>query len=286
MAQKTAVGRGTSPSKRAPASRPAATSQAVGGDLHERLRVEPGLREGREGPLAAVPDLVQVVGAAHIGDGAVARRDEVADGQHAAAYVVHADRAVLGARRHPVDQDVGDAVAGERLQVAAGGVGRGDQDAADPLLGEEAEVFGLLLLALVAVADHDAEAGLAGGAFGAAGDVHEEGVAHVQDEQRHDAAAAGPELPGRLAAYVAELLDRREDPGAGVRQHRLGAVDHVGDRADRDPGPPGHVLDSRHTPHLPCPTDASGRRAACPSRPDGARAVRRVRGPSAGEGVN
>ena len=129
---------------------------------------------------------------------------------------------------------------------------------------KSSEVLGLLLRALAAVADHHPETGVPGRALGAAGDVDEERVAHVQHQQGHDAAAARPELPGRLAADVAELLDRREDTGPGVGKHRLGAVDHVGDRAHGDSGLPGHVLDPCHTRHLPCPTDASGHRASAP----------------------
>ncbi len=86
--------------------------------------------------------------------------------------------------------------------------------------------------------------------LGAAGDVHEERVAHVEHEQGHDPALAGPQLAGGLAADVAELLDHRLHTVPGRLGDQIGPVDHIGHRAHGDAGLAGHVLDSDHTHHV------------------------------------
>lgn len=179
----------------------------------------------------------------------MARVDQMPYGQRAARHVVDRDRALGGALGDPVDQHEGDAVAAERRDVAPGRVGGRQQHAAYPLLGEERQVVGLLAGALRAVADHHAEPGVPRGALGAAGDVHEEGVAHVEDEQAHDPAASGPQLARGLAADIAEPVYRRLDTGPGLGGDAVRAVDDVRDRAHGDSGGAGDVLDTHRLCH-------------------------------------
>lgn len=223
--------------------------EPLGGQLAQALGPETGLGERVQGAGAAVADLVEAGRAADVREGAVSGVEEMPDGERAARDVVHGHRALGGALGDPVDQHEGDAVAAEGLDVAAGGVGGGEQDAPHPLFGEEGEVLGLLTHALGAVADHHAEPGVAGGPLGAARDVHEERVAHVEDEQPHDPGPPGPQLARGLAADVPEPVYRGQHAGPGLRGDGVRTVDDVGDRADGDSGGTGDVLDTHRLGH-------------------------------------
>ncbi|GAA3208230.1 hypothetical protein GCM10020256_04560 [Streptomyces thermocoprophilus] len=190
MAQNTAVGRSAGLEQPGPGVPAGGDVEPVGGQFPQMFGAEPGLGERLEGPGTAVADLGEAGRPADVGDGAVPGVHQMPYGQRAARHVVDGDGALGGAVGDPVDQHERDAVPAEGVDVAAGGVGGGEQHAPYPLFGEEGEVLGLLAGILGAVADHHAEPGVAGGAFGATGDVDEEGVAHVEDEQAHDAAAA------------------------------------------------------------------------------------------------
>ncbi|GGN40333.1 hypothetical protein GCM10011578_087670 [Streptomyces fuscichromogenes] len=111
------------------------------------------LGERAQGTGAVVVGLVEARRSADVRNGAVPGIDEVADGERAARHLVDGDRAPGRPLGHPVD-DERDAVSAESLDVAAGCVGRGEQDAPHALLSEEREVLGFLPAgALRAVAD-------------------------------------------------------------------------------------------------------------------------------------
>src|SRR3712207_1164843 len=78
-----------------------------------------------------------------------------------------------------------------------------------------------------------------------AGDVGEERVGDVEDDEADGAAGPRPQLAGRLVAHEAELGDRVEDLRPRGLADRVGPVEHVAHGAHRLPGPAGHVADAR-----------------------------------------
>ena len=82
-----------------------------------------------------------------------------------------------------------------------------------------------------AVAEEQRAARRLGRLLDAAGDVGEERVAGVEHHVGEGAAAARPQLAGRLVADEPELASPAR-PGPGSRADQVGAVEHVGDRAE------------------------------------------------------
>jgi hypothetical protein len=106
-------------------------------------------------------------------------------------------------------------------------------------------VGALLLRAVVGVAEEHRQAGAVGDVLDAAGDVGEERVGDVEHDQADRAAAPGAQVAGGLVAHEAEDGDRGQHPLAGRRADRIGPVEDVADRPDRDPGVLGDVADAR-----------------------------------------
>ena len=195
-------------------------------------------------PRPAVADLVQGVGAAHVGDPPAARAQEVRHGRAAALDVVHGQRAVLAGSRVLVHQHHRGAAGAQ--DVDAGplrGLG-GDEHAPDPLLLEQVQVQALPLGGEPRVADDHGLAQPLGGRLRAQGDLVVEGVGRVLHHEPHGARAAGLELARDVVADVAQVLDDPEHAAAAVLGDHLGAVEDVGDGADGHPGLPGHLLDA------------------------------------------
>ena len=82
---------------------------------------------------------------------------------------------------------------------------------------------------VVAVAQHDRQAQRGRNPFRARGQVGEERVADVQYDQANGAAVARPQLPSRLVADEAELVNGLEHPLAGRGSYPFGPVQDVGD---------------------------------------------------------
>jgi hypothetical protein len=174
----------------------------------------------------------------------VSALEQVLGGEPAAGDVVDRDRALVGARRLPVDEDHRHAALAQRRERGGEDGGRRDQHALHTLLGEHVEVRRLLGLPVVGVAEDHGEAGRVGRLLDAAGDVGEERVGDVEHDQADGPAHPGAQLAGRLVAHEAEGHDRVEHPAAGLLADGLGAVEHVADRAHRDPGVAGDVADA------------------------------------------
>ena len=224
---------------------PAAHSRGdveVGG-LHE-LHVDAAV-VGRFAPDAveAVGDLPQAGGAGDVGDAAVSERDEVAGCERAARDVVDGDRGVGAGGDVAVDDDPGDAVLGETLQMWPGVPDRAEEHPADALLFEQGQVGVLTVGLLGAVAHQDGDAVFGCALLGAGGHVVEEGVGGVEDDQPDAVAEPRAELACGFVADEPEGGDRLVDSLAGGAGDPVGSVEHVGDGADRDPGGRCHVLD-------------------------------------------
>ena len=156
-------------------------------------------------------------------------------GEPAAEIVVDAHGAELLILAAPVDQDGRRAALPQSAQVRADlAIGR-DQDATHALLLEEVEIARLAVDVVVAVAEDHRQAVARSLALGPSGEVGEERVAHVEDDEPHRRAAADAQLPRRVVAHVAELLDRRAHATDGLRRHLLAVIEHVRDGAHRHP---------------------------------------------------
>ena len=150
----------------------------------------------------------------------------------AAEHVVDRHRAAVGLAGAAVDQDHGDAALDEPLQLLlVAGVRRGDEQPPDPLLLQQIQVVPLAGRVLAAVADDEHSAGLLDDLLGAAHDVGEERVGHIQHHDGHRPAATGAQVTRGVVADVAELFDGVEHALAGLRGHRLRTVEHIADRA-------------------------------------------------------
>jgi hypothetical protein len=221
---------------------PAGDTELAGGQ-DGQLRVG-DLAHRRLHARVALPDLRQGGVPADEGDPAVAALEQVLGGQPPAEDVVGRDGALVRVRRASVDEDHRDAAVAECVQLWGQLGGRGDEDAVHPLLGEQAQVRGLLLRAVVGVAQDHREAGRVDDVLDPAGDVGEEGVGHVEHHQADGAAGARAQLTCRLVADEAEGGDRVEDLGPGGFADHVGPVEDVAHRADRHPGPAGDVPDA------------------------------------------
>jgi hypothetical protein len=203
------------------------------------------LAHGRRHARVALLHLGQRGVPADEGDPPVPALEQVLGGQPPAEDVVGRDGALVRARCPPVDQHDRDAAVAQRVQLRGQLGGRGDEDAVHPLLGEQAQVRGLLLRPVVGVAQDQRQAGGVDDVLDPAGDVGEERVGDVEHHQADGAAGAGAQLSRRLVAHEAEGRDRVEHPRAGGLADHVGPVEDVAHRADRHPGPAGDVADAR-----------------------------------------
>ena len=123
----------------------------------------------------------------------------------------------------------------------------GDQEQAVDLLGEQdVEVARLLRGIAVGVADDGAVAALEHVVLEAAGEVAEEGIGDVGDDDAGRVRAAATHAAGKGIGSVTQLVDGGLYPlgSGGVDVAR--AVDHVRDGRGRDSGALGDIADGRH----------------------------------------
>ncbi len=125
------------------------------------------------------------------------------------------------------------------------GAGRADQQTVDPAVEQGADVVVLLCGALTGIADDQAVAEAAGLVLDGVGQLGEEGVGEVADDQAEGAGPGGAQRAGDVVGAVAQLLHGGEHPLAGLRDRAV-AVEDAGDRGDGDPRPLCHIFDVRH----------------------------------------
>ncbi len=88
------------------------------------------------------------------------------------------------------------------------------------------------------------ETGLGGSVLGSAGNVGEERVAHVENDQTDRATATLAQLACGEVAHETQLLDRRVNPGQCGRCDLLRMVHHVGHGSHRNARALGDILDA------------------------------------------
>jgi hypothetical protein len=76
------------------------------------------------------------------------------------------------------------------------------------------------------------------------GDLREEGIEEVRDDDADDAGAAAREVAGEEVGSVAELRDDLQDAGARFRPDVGLAVEDAGDCAEGDVGDARYILDA------------------------------------------
>ncbi|CAM5659228.1 hypothetical protein SALBM135S_03691 [Streptomyces alboniger] len=217
LAQKTAVGRSGRPRTRYPASFPAVTVRASQ-DSSQRGGRQAGLTDRREGAPAAVPHLLEAVGAADVGEGTVAALDQGAAPRPGRPPRRRFRRNRPRAGRVPVGDDEGIRVAAEGRDGALDSFAGGQHGAADLVRGDERQVSCGLRRVAGTRADHDAEICLTGGLFHTGGERGEERVRHVEHHDGDHPGGPPAQLPGALSPDVAEGADHFEDaPGVSLR---------------------------------------------------------------------
>ena len=237
--------------------RPARLAATVDGHPHLVHHGQVAIRAIRLGhglPHAGQPvgHLVHREAAAGEGDSLVIKTEQVRRGQPRAGHVVDGHRALPAAAR-VVDEDDGDAVPAQLVDATQVAAHRGEQDAIRTLLLEQRQVVPLPISGAVAAGQDQRQASLRRDALDPARDIGEEGVAHVQHEQRDGTAAPGPQLTRGLVADETELLDRGADPQQRGRRNPVGPVQRVRNGAERDSGPVSDVADA--DAHLPPPIE-------------------------------
>ena len=190
-----------------------------------------------------VGDLVHGGRAAGEGYPLVIELKQVRRGQPGAGHVIDGHRALPAATR-AIDEHHRDAVPAQLIDPAQVTSHRGEQDAVGTLLLEQRQVMPLPIGRGVTTRQDQRQAALGGDALNAAGDVGEERVAHVQDQQRDGAAPAGPQLAGGLVADEAEFGDGGANPLERGRRDPVGPVQRIGHRAERYSGPVSDVTDA------------------------------------------
>jgi len=143
-----------------------------------------------------------------------------------------------------VDEHDGDAVAAQLVDAGQVAAHRGEQDAVGTLLLEQRQVVPLAVGGAVAAGQDQRQAALRRHALDPACDIGEEGVAHVQHEQRDGPAPSGPQLARGLVADEAEFLDRGADALQRGRRDAVRPVQRVRNRTERDSGPVSDVADA------------------------------------------
>ncbi|MDQ1125726.1 hypothetical protein QE428_000759 [Microbacterium sp. SORGH_AS 505] len=226
MAQNTPSGRSLA-SRRArssPTEAPREHRELVGrGDLEGRVR---HLGERAPRSVESVRHLADGCRAPGEQDAATSLRQQVLHGEVSAFDVVDGHRREvsvgLGVDEH--DRHAGRL---ERLGPRLVEGERGQQHAVDALLAEEVEVCVLARRLLAAAAEEDRHAVLGGALLGAAGDLGEERVGRVEDDESDGSAASGAQLPRGVVADEAELGDGRVHAFHRRWRDLLGPVEDV-----------------------------------------------------------
>ena len=206
-------------------------AQRIGQDHFEG---DAGLVRGSAGSLQAVDHLSDAHRTPDEGDASSSLRREMLHGEVATADVVDRYRGEALVGDFPVDEHHGGAAIAQTSQSREVVGERRDEQTGDALLLEEVDVGALAFDLLVAVAECDRHPRLGGSFLGAAGDVGEERVAHVEHDQAYRATVSCAQLPGGVVAHEAELLDRRCDAFDGGGRHLVRVVQDVRDGPDRD----------------------------------------------------
>jgi hypothetical protein len=121
---------------------------------------------------------------------------------------------------------------------------RRDEHPVYALLLEEVEIARLSLGVFRRVAEDHREPELRGLVFGAASDVGEERVSHVEHDEADGRAATRPQLARGVVAHVAEFGDRGPHLRRRIGRDARRAVEHVRHGAHRHPGENGDVADA------------------------------------------
>lgn len=125
-----------------------------------------------------------------------------------------------------VDEDHGGAGAGGGQHHRGAAVGGADQQAVYAAVHEGAHMVVLEFGPLVGVADDHAVVQLAGGVLDRAGQLGEEGIQHVADDQPQGPGLIGAQRAGHRVGAVAEVGDRGEHPFTGVQANGGVVIEH------------------------------------------------------------
>ena len=175
-----------------------------------------------------------------VADGGRAPGREVGDHEAGGLVLVDVDGVDVAARRQAAD-DAGRGVLADRDDLRVGQP-RGDEDQAEDPHAQQA-VDGALepLLVLRADGDEGRQALLRGGVVEGPGDLLEEGVAEVGQDQADGRRAPARQGGGRRIDPVAEGARDAGDMDAGLLGDLRGAAQREGDQAARHPGGLGDV---------------------------------------------
>ena len=189
-------------------------------------------------------------------DRAAPEIEQVRGGELPDLLVVGEDAVALDARVIvAVDHDERRALRGQLLQHVgvARGMRRREHDAVHLAAAQHLELRALLAGILAGAAQQQAVAAHAGDRLDAGDDLDEEGVHQIRDDDAEGVGAAEAQAAGDGVALVAELLDFREDAGAGGLADVVVVVEHLGDGRDRDAELAGDPL-HRGRVHGRCPS--------------------------------
>ena len=197
-----------------------------------------------DGSLVAVGHLPEAHRPTDEGDPLVPLLQQMRHGEVAAEHVVDRHRALAVGRRSAVHEHHRSAPALQPREPVMGAGHRRDQDPLHPVLLQQFQVVRFLDLLIVAVAQDDGQARLAGLVLDPACHVGEERVRHVEHDQPYGPAPPGPELARRLVPDETQMLDGRLHPAAGGLGHHVRPVEHVRDSAHRNARVRGNVPDA------------------------------------------
>jgi hypothetical protein len=204
----------------------------------------------QHGPACAVPTfthLRDVRGATDNGEPPVPTFEQVLGCELAADEVIDGDGAPVVVGGEPVGEYDGHAQPSGELPVGAVG-DRSENHSTDPQLLVQLERCSLAGRIVRAVRQQDRATGRRRDVPDPTRQVAEERIGDVHDDQADRGAVPGAQLPSRLVAHPAQLVDRFQDPAAGVRRDQVGLVQHIGDGPDRHLGQRRDVL---HTDRWP-----------------------------------
>ena len=172
--------------------------------------------------------------------------EQVPAGEVASVVVVHQYLRHGQIAQLTVDDHRGRAGLDQLAQVLRGLAG-GDQQQPVDLLGQEhVEVGRLLAPVAVGVADDGAVAGLVHVVLEAAGEIAEEGVGDVGQDDADGMGAAPAHRACQRVGPIAQLVDGRLDTRRRAGIDSAGAVDDVGDGGSGDAGVSGDIADGGH----------------------------------------
>ncbi|MCW0417819.1 hypothetical protein NB689_003573 [Xanthomonas sacchari] len=224
--------------------------QAIGRGLDQPGRVDrqPGLPHRLRVAGATLPAGAGIGMAAVEGDAAVAERDQVLGGQLRAALVVQAEKApVVGAGEFAIEQQHVRACVQHRVQF--GGVaalGR-RQDHAGRRVFHQRGQYGLLPRGRFAgAAEQGHIALLTQRLVHAGGELGEEWIGQVVDDQGHAGRGAPAQIGGAAVVDVALPLQFRFHPRTRVGMHQRAAAQHQRHGRARDADRIGDVGDGHH----------------------------------------